>query len=346
MKRFWVFIGLILFIITACSPSSPGDMPLESTRVLITPSATTTQAPTSTHTPAPTATLTQTPTSTSEPGFSFVVTSDMSHYSAQEYINYPNFFAGLLAYVKQFGPGDFMVSTGDVIPAEGTGWTIDQVLGEDYPWFPLPGNHDFGAAEINFLQSYDLESQFDDGTMNLNEGPEPCPRTTYSFDYLNAHFVALNVYCNEEAPWGIDGNISDTIYEWLAADLAETDKKHIFVFGHEPAFPQPDAQTGDNRHLNDSLDQYPEARDRFWQLLGDHDVVAYINGHTHGYSAVNIDGVWQMDAGQAMGVRAAPSPGTFLIIVVEGDRILLRTYRGEEGPGFLFLLFEEVVLKP
>ena len=346
MKRLWTVIGLILLGITACSPGAPEDIPVGTTPVLITASATNTQAPTLTQTPAPTVTLTRTPTSTVEPGFSFVVTSDMSHYSAQEYIDYPNFFAGLLAHVRQFGPGDFMVSVGDVIPAEGTDWTIDQVLGEDYPWFPLPGNHDFGAAEINFLQNYDLESQGNDILINLNRGPEPCPHTTYSFDYLHAHFVALNVYCNDEAPWGIDGTISETVHEWLAADLAETDKKHIFVFGHEPAFPQPDAQTGDIRHLNDSLDQYPEARDRFWQLLRDHEVLAYINGHTHGYSAVKIDGVWQLDAGQAMGVRAAPSPGTFLRVEVKGDRVELQTYRGEDGPGFSFKLFEELVLKP
>jgi len=346
MKRLWVLIGIIMFGVTACSPAAPVDISAESSPVAITASATATHTPTRTQTPLPAATLTRTPTSTLEPGFSFVVTSDMSHYSAPEYIDYPNFFAGLLAAVQQFGPGDFMVSTGDVIPAEGTAWTIEQVLGEDYPWFPLPGNHDFGTAEINFLQNYDLRSQFDDGSLNLNEGPEPCPRTTYSFDYHNAHFVALNVYCNDEAPWGIDGKITDTLYEWLSEDLAETGQEHIFVFGHEPAYPQPDAKTGDIRHLNDSLDQYPDARDRFWQLLRDHNVVAYMNGHTHGYSAVKIEGVWQIDAGQAMGVRAAPSPGTFLFIVVEGDQVLLRTYRGEDGPGFSYLLFEELVLKP
>ena len=348
MKRLSVLIGVFIFGITACSPAVPVDISAESTPVSITASVTATHAPTSTQTPPPTATPTSTPTPTptSVPSFSFVVTSDMSHYSAAEYIDYPNFFAGLLAYVQQYGPGDFMVSTGDVIPAEGTDWTIDRVMGEDYPWFPIPGNHDFGSAEINFLQNYDLRSQIDNGTMNLNEGPKPCPRTTYSFDYRNAHFVALNVYCDEDAPWGIDGKITDTLYEWLSDDLTETDKEHIFVFGHEPAFPQPDAQTGDIRHLNDSLDQYPDARDRFWQLLREHNVVAYLNGHTHGYSAVNIDGVWQLDAGQAMGVRAAPSPGTFMILDVRGDRVTLQTYRGEEGPGFSFLLFEEVVLKP
>lgn len=239
-----------------------------------------------------------------------------------------------------------MISPGDVIPAADTRWTIDQVLGVDYLWFPVPGNHDFGRADISFLQNYNYDPNPSSEPKIVNWGPSSCPRTTYSFDYQNSHFVGLNVYCNEDAPWGIDGSISQTIYDWLAADLAETTKEHIFVFGHEPAFPQPDAQTGEIRHHYDSLDQYPAARDNFWQLLQEYQVVAYIHGHTHGYSAVNFGGVWQLDAGHAMGVRAAPTRGTFLIITVNGKQVVLKTYRGEGGPGFSFHLQDEVTLRP
>lgn len=319
--------------------TSPPNITLSATSTI---EATVTRTPTSTPTIMPTLTF----TSTQVPSFSFVVTSDMSHYSAREYSQYPNFFAALLEYVKQFGPGDFMVSTGDVIPAADTRWSIDQVLGEEYLWYPLPGNHDFGLADLRFLQDYDYDPNGEMPPNIINWGPESCPRTTYSFDHQNSHFVALNVYCDEEAPWGIDGNITDTIHDWLEADLTGTDQEHIFVFGHEPAFPQPDAQTGDLRHEMDSLDQYPFERDRFWELLQKHNVVAYIHGHTHGYSARQIEGVWQLDAGQAMGVRAAPSPGTFLIISVQGDRVDLKTYRGESGPGFSYQLWEEVNLVP
>ena len=273
-----------------------------------------------------------------------MVTSDMSHYSAPEYYDYPNFFAALLRSVVDYGPGDFMISLGDVIPAEGTSWTIDQVLGSDYPWFPIPGNHDFGKNELDFFENYQYDINGDKEPNIINWGPDSCPRTTYSFDYQNAHFVALNVYCNEESPWGIDGSITDTLYDWLAEDLEQANKQHIFVFGHEPAYPRPDVDTGEMRHLGDSLDQYPQDRDRFWQLLQDHNVLAYLHGHTHGYHAEKIDGIWQLDAGQSMGVRAAPSPGTFLIIEVDGEQVTLRTYRGEDGPGFSFLLRDEIIL--
>jgi len=342
MKAILFSLSLILMMVTACTPafSQPPENPLE----IMTAVPTETSLPTPTQTPGPTRTVT--PSSTPEASFSFSVTSDMSYYSGKKYIQYPNFFAGLLEYVNHFGPGDFMISAGDVLPAEETRWTIDQVLGEGYPWFPIPGNHDFDRADITYLQEYDYNSESSNGPIIVNWGPEPCSRTTYSFDYQNTHFVALNVYCNEDAPWGIDGSITDVVYGWLADDLAMTAKEHIIVFGHEPAFPQPDSQTGDIRHLGDSLDQYPQARDRFWGLLQSHNVLAYIHGHTHGYSATKIDGVWQLDAGQAMGVRAAPSPGTFLIISVTGSSVILRAYRGEEGPGFSFLLYQEILLTP
>ncbi len=348
MKRLLFFFFLMGFALVACNSGEQGQAPTltttvkTSSTVLAAPSTTLKPSPT----PPPTSTTTPLPSPTRDPEFSFVVTSDMSHYSAREYINYPNFFAALLEHVKQFGPGDFMVSTGDVIPADGTNWTIDQVLGEDYPWFPLPGNHDFGAPEIEFFETYEYEANGEGQPEIVRWGPESCPRTTYSFDYGNVHFVALNVYCDAEAPWGIDGSVSDTVYDWLKSDLAATDKTHIFVFGHEPAFPQPDEQTGQARHLDDSLNQYPDARDRFWALLQAHDVVAYIHGHTHTYSAVQVGGIWELDAGQAMGVRAAPSPGTFLIISIQGEMVMLETYRGEEGPGFSYRFVEEIQLEP
>lgn len=343
-----VMFSLLLMLVGACTPVNVIEMPSPSPSLTLTAAATLTATMTQTPTATPKLMPTTTPslTATPEARFSFVVTSDMSHYSAPEYINYPNFFAALLGYVEDFGPGDFMISAGDVIPAADARWTIDQVLGTDYLWFPVPGNHDFGWADINFLQNYDYDPNGPAQPNIVNWGPSSCPRTTYSFDYLNAHFIALNVYCDEEAPWGIDGSISDILYEWLLADLTATTKEHIFVVGHEPAYPQPDSRTGLSNHLHESLDQYPQARDRFWAVLQEHHVVAYFCGHTHGYSAIDIGGVWQIDAGQAMGVRAAPSPGTFLIISVAGSRVHLDTYRGEEGPGFAYFLEQELNLKP
>ncbi len=351
-QRLLVFFALLLISLAGCRSRPPYDMPIqtEATPATRTDFPTTTLTASATPTPSatitPTATATATDTPTPTPSFSFVVTSDMSYTNSPDYVDYPNFFKALLDYVAVIGPGDFMVSTGDVIRAADTRWSIDAALGKDYLWFPVIGNHDFGTEDLHFLQNYDLDPNGAAEPNLVNLGPDPCPKTTYSFDYQNAHFVVLNVYCNAESAWGIDGSISDTIYDWLAADLAATSQPLIFVFGHEPAFPQPDAQTGYQNHRYESLDQYSDARDRFWALLQDRNVVAYVNGHTHSFSAVQIGGVWQLDAGHSMGTRAGPTPGTFLIINIQGNAVQLQVYRGENGPGFSYELRLEESLRP
>jgi len=81
------------------------------------------------------------------------------------------------------------------------------------------------------------------------------------------------------------------------------------------------------RHLGDSLDQYPATRDRFWSLLHDEGVLAYFCSHTHNYSAVNVDGVWQVDAGHARGAGDAGAPSTFVVVHVDGGTVIFDAYR-------------------
>jgi hypothetical protein len=126
--------------------------------------------------------------------------------------------------------------------------------------------------------------------------------------------------------------VSDHLYDWLVNDLQATTQRHLFVFGHEPAFPQPDADNGRTRHIGDCLDADPANRDRFWSLLRDSGVIAYFCGHTHNYSAYFRDGVWQMDAGHARGAGDTGSAGTFLMIHVDSETVTFNAYRdGHDG---------------
>jgi hypothetical protein len=86
------------------------------------------------------------------------------------------------------------------------------------------------------------------------------------------------------------GNPHTINYDWLASDLAATTADHIFVFGHEPAYPV-------GPHLGNSLDAYPAERDAFWQLLVDHEVDIYFAGHEHLYNHVVVEGVHQVISG-------------------------------------------------
>jgi hypothetical protein len=56
-------------------------------------------------------------------------------------------------------------------------------------------------------------------------------------------------------------------------------------------------------------------------------VVAYICGHTHNHSVVNIAGVWQVDAGHARGKADPGARSTFIRIHVGDSQVSYETYR-------------------
>ncbi len=238
-----------------------------------------------------------------------------------------SYFKGAVEAIDRLGGGAFMVSPGDIDPPANVLWTITRTLGVTYTWYPVVGNHELPGDGIedqpgdnmNWLNSYDYGI--------VNPGPTGCPTTTYSFDHGNAHFVVLNEYCDSSGDDVTDGDVPDHLYDWLADDLSRTDRMHVFVFGHEPAYPQPDVENGRARHMDDSLNAYSIHRDRFWTLLKEEGVVAYFCGHTHNYSAVNVDGVWQVDAGHARGAGDIEAPSTFVIVHVDGPTVTFDTYR-------------------
>jgi hypothetical protein len=260
--------------------------------------------------------------------FTFVLTTDMRYFAGPGYDS-STYFRGVVEAIDGLGGGAFMVSPGDIDPPADVLWTITRTLGITYTWYPVIGNHElpglgsesYRGANVDWLNSFDYGA--------VNPGPAGCPTTTYSFDYGNAHFVMLNEYCDSTGDDVGDGDVPDHLYNWLANDLSGTARAHTFVFGHEPAYPQPDVDNGRLRHLGDSLDQYPAHRDRFWSLLRNEGVLAYFCGHTHNYSAVNVDGVWQVDAGHARGAGDTGAPSTFVVVRVDGGTVTFDAYRDE-----------------
>lgn len=278
--------------------------------------------------------------------FSFVVTADMRYFSGSGQYDTRQYFRGAGQAIAAAGGGAFMVTPGDEDPVEDVLWTITQTLGTETTWYPVVGNHDLPGggheaergANLEWLKTYDYGA--------VNPGPDGCPTTTYSFDYQNAHFVVLNEYCDASGEDVTSGDVPDHLYHWLENDLSQTDQVHIFVLGHEPAYPQPDADNGRLRHVGDSLDQYPARRDRFWQLLSDQDVVAYICGHTHNYSVVNINGVWQIDAGHARGLGDTGARSTFVIVEVGEETVRYETYRDNAQGGSYSLMHSGELRSP
>jgi hypothetical protein len=268
----------------------------------------------------------------SEP-FTIAVTCDMRSYSGPGVYSSTDYYRGACEAIAGLGETAFMVSPGDIDPVGDVQWTITETFGVTYTWYPVVGNHElpsqgteeYTGANIEFLRSYDY------GTVNL--GPSGCPSTTFSFDYENVHFVMLNEYCDSGGDTATDGDMPAHLRGWLSNDLAATTKEHIIVFGHEPGYPQPDADNGRLRHEGDSLNKYEDNRDQFWELMRSMGVTAYICGHTHNYSAVWLGGVWQLDAGHARGLGDTGARSTFLLIEIDGPVVVFETYRDNYDGG-------------
>ena len=257
----------------------------------------------------------------------------MRNFAGSGSYNSAQYFRGALLGLQDAGGADLLFVPGDMDPVSGVDWTVRDVLGAGFRWYPVVGNHELPGAgsEGSLGENMDWLRSFAVGL--VNPGPAPCPTTTYSFDQQGVHFAVINEYCDSSSDAAAFGSISDTLYAWLQADLSASSAPLKLVIGHEPAFPQPDMDNARVRHVGDSLDMFPEDRDRFWALLVDRGVTAYICGHTHDFSIVQFSGVWQIDAGHARGLGDTGAASTFVIIQISGGQAFFQAYRDDSAGG-------------
>ncbi|HEY6305018.1 MAG TPA: metallophosphoesterase [Candidatus Angelobacter sp.] len=263
-------------------------------------------------------------TAPSEPEFSFVFTCDGrtgglgGGDTALEGINGTSARA-LAAQMARHEP-HFFIFTGDLISGYTTreddfraqlrSWKrLYGPLWRQVPIYTGMGNHeslldvfdDGTQADKHGEQS--AEAVFVSEFVHPLNGPEPekpglppYKGTVYSFDYAGCHFVQLNSdywYSShpDVQPGNPFGRLLPGQLEWFEKDLDQARQggpRHIFVFVHEPAFPN-------GGHVTDSLwgGGQPDgvaARDRFWAAANRAGVTAVFSGHEHNYSRTLIDG--------------------------------------------------------
>jgi len=254
--------------------------------------------------------------------FSFVLACDMRGYTGDN----ENHFRGACEAIAQIEDIQFMISPGDIDPPDSVLYTIRKYIGPSMTWYPVVGNHEIeNPNDMQWLREYNRNGNTLPNIVNM--GPASCLETNYSFDFNNTHFVILNQYCTDSCDDCSEGDVPELLYSWLEEDLNKTQKEHILVIGHEPAYPMPDTENQRFRHADNSLNLFPGNRDRFISLLQEHNVKAFIFGHTHNYSIVKINALWHVDAGHSRGTADMGSRSTFIIIHVRGTQLEYETYR-------------------
>ncbi len=263
------------------------------------------------------------------PQLTFVVAADMRDFTGDN----PAYFRGACGSIDSIGAGAFMISPGDIDPPAEVLATIEAYIDTNRVWYPVLGNHEAETPDdMDWLRDYMTGN---DAPPNIvRTGPAGCEETSYSFEYADVHFTVINEYYDGVSDVGTDGDVVTRLYNWIVTDLRYNTKPIVFVCGHEPAYPQPDEDNGRLRHEDDSLNKFPANRDRFWGMLKEHGVLAYFCGHPHNFSAVKIDGVWQIDVGHARGTGDTGARSTYIrIVVLDGGGVLLEVYRLDPDTG-------------
>lgn len=246
--------------------------------------------------------------------FSFAVAGDARTLAGPDY-HESRYFLGALDAIRAAGEAAFPVIHRRCRPAALRGRGRHQHSGPGFPLYPAVANHDTGkAAHMAYIRGLNPG-----GTKLPNpvrKGPRGSEETLYAFDWSDARIVVLDEYYDGSSDTGANGDITDATFAWLNEALSTNMKPFIFVVGHDPAYIFPYMDLGRVQHEGGGLEVNPGHRDRFWQLLRDRHVTAYICAHTHNASAKKIDGLCQLDSAQAPGKGDTGAPSTFIKITV------------------------------
>jgi 3',5'-cyclic AMP phosphodiesterase CpdA len=217
-------------------------------------------------------------------------------------------FADIEQDIAEMSPRpDAVVHLGDMIANPGSGVEWDafhrsaQTLTDNFPFYSVPGNHDV----------IDLPSQ----EIYRHQFGAPVSGLYYDVEMGDLLLIFLD---SEMA--GEVGLIADSQYDWLKNTLEQkgANFKYRLAFVHYPLFPSAN-------HVGQSLDSFPEQRDRLHQLFVQNHVNIVFNGHEHIYDRKMIDGVTYITSGGAGGILYGDSRGFYHFV------FLAETGQGIQG---------------
>jgi len=253
------------------------------------------------------------------------------------------------------------------------------------PFFEGMGNHDYvvdqkrGQARRDKASPNSSEEVWAREFVNPTNGPPPereglppYVENVYSWDYGKAHFLMANTNYWVSSRPGDHGNregyIMDAQMAWIEADLKaarEAGASFIFVFTHEPGFPN-GGHVGDGMYWRGRIASMNEMRTKFWSLMSEYEVTAVFHGDEHNYSRLLVDSriddafenpVWQIVTGgcgapfygRARHTKWADQVDVFtpqehwVMVDVLSDERAVMTVFGRNGETLDRVVFEEAV---
>jgi len=173
----------------------------------------------------------------------------------------------LMNYHSSVQPFNLLMHSGDISYADDFqsywdlwGQMVDQFASQ-VPWMVSVGNHEI-LDDLFVAYNYRF-------TMPASQSNAPEENLFYSFNYGNAHFIALS--SEELVYWHLTPQ-----YHWLKKDLANVDRTKtpwIIAMWHSPWY----CSNQDHQGSGDDM------RDSFEEIFYQHKVDLVINGHVHAY---------------------------------------------------------------
>jgi 3',5'-cyclic AMP phosphodiesterase CpdA len=233
------------------------------------------------------------------PSFSFIVLGDNR--------SGDDIYRRIVSLAMERKPA-FIVNIGDMIATPGDleqwarFWELSKPV--TVPYFLTVGNHDIDSrlalTEQQYREQVDL----------------PGNELYYSFVAGNSLFIILDSSLYQQGKKIIGGQ-----FTWLEKTLANSDKKHKFVFVHHPLYPE----KGQGKHYGNSLDRYEKERNDLQALFARYKVRIVFTGHDHLYIRKTVGGILHVITGGAGApLYATEEEGGFHHLVrvsVDGDNV-------------------------
>lgn len=179
-------------------------------------------------------------------------------------------------------PPDIALYLGDLAYNDGTDWEFTTRCFEPYEpilrntvLWPVLGNHDARSIDPRtgtgpYFDAFVLPKEGEAG------GVPSATESYYSYDYGNAHFIALDTAISNMG-------VGSPMLTWLAADLAQAASQNhdwLIAFLHHPPYCK---GTHDSDNAADSGGRMRDARENVVPLLEAAGVDLVFAGHSHAY---------------------------------------------------------------